>query len=369
MYIQRFMMLLLTLPALAVAAKTPEQWAALKQEVNFFVTNDMGRNGYYEQKPVAELMGRMAEAIGPECIVAAGDVHHFDGVQSVDDPLWLSNFESVYAHPELMLNWFPILGNHEYRGNTAAVVDYSCRSRRWEMPARYYSKVLSNDGVSVRLVFIDTTPLIDKYRYEAEKYPDAGLQDIHAQLAWLDSTLQRAKEDWIVCIGHHPIYAQTTKSEEERADLQRRLLPVLQRYGNVALYVCGHIHNFQHIERRGDATAYVVNSSSSLSRKNVSAVDGTVFCSGEEGFSVVAAGRQRLCLYMVDKQGNVIHSVMRTRRSEPNLPRASAPAGRGARRSVLSWSCAGALFPRRAPAATSRGTVCGRPTRRWSECS
>ena len=35
----------------------------------------------YDQKPIAELMGEMADAIGPECVFAAGDVHHFEGTQ------------------------------------------------------------------------------------------------------------------------------------------------------------------------------------------------------------------------------------------------------------------------------------------------
>ena len=40
------------------------------------------------------------------------------------------------------------------------------------------------------------------------------------QLAWLDSVLTTAKEDWVLVIGHHPIYADTDKSESERTDLQ-----------------------------------------------------------------------------------------------------------------------------------------------------
>lgn len=35
-----------------------------------------------------------------------------------------------------MLEWYPILGNHEYRGNTQAVIDYSKVSRRWVMNER-----------------------------------------------------------------------------------------------------------------------------------------------------------------------------------------------------------------------------------------
>ena len=48
----------------------------------------------------------------------------------------MTNYELVYSHPELMIPWYPILGNHEYRGNTQAVLDYSQVCARWEMPAR-----------------------------------------------------------------------------------------------------------------------------------------------------------------------------------------------------------------------------------------
>ena len=53
----------------------------------------------------------------------------------MNDPLWMTNYELIYSHPELMIDWFPLLGNHEYRGNTQAVLDYSNISRRWTMPA------------------------------------------------------------------------------------------------------------------------------------------------------------------------------------------------------------------------------------------
>lgn len=112
------------------------------ETTEFYMANDLGRNGYYDQKPIAELMGEMADVIGPECVFAAGDVHHFEGVRSVNDPLWMTNYELIYSHPELMIDWFPILGNHEYRGNTQAVLDYTNVSRRWSMPGRYYTKVL-----------------------------------------------------------------------------------------------------------------------------------------------------------------------------------------------------------------------------------
>lgn len=251
-----------------------KDYSIFDHKFNFYVANDLGRNGYYDQKPIAELMGEMAEqGVDPEFILATGDIHHFEGVASVNDPLWMTNYELVYSHPELMIHWYPVLGNHEYRGNTQAVLDYGTVSRRWEMPARYYTKVFNDKGMTMRVVWIDTAPLINKYREEKDKYPDACLQDDKRQLAWVDSVLTVAKEDWVIVAGHHPVYAQTPKDAEERTDMQQRLDPILRRH-HVDMYICGHIHNFQHIRQKGSDIDYITNSAGSLSRK-VKPIEGT----------------------------------------------------------------------------------------------
>lgn len=285
--------------------------AMFEDKLNFYVANDLGRNGYYDQKPIAELMGQMAEVVDPEFVLATGDVHHFEGVQSVSDPLWMTNYEWIYSHPDLMIDWFPICGNHEYRGNTQAVIDYSAVSRRWEMPAFYYTKVFEEEGTTVRVVWVDTTPMIDKYRKDTEDYPDASKRDYNRQLQWVDSVLTAAKEDWVIVAGHHPIYADTEKSVKERQDMQKRLDTILRKH-HVDMYICGHIHNFQHIRMKGSDIDYVVNSSGSLAR-DVKPTEGTVYCSGEPGFSVVTADKKSLKLFMIDKKGNVLHSVIRTK--------------------------------------------------------
>ncbi len=289
------------------------EWKALEKPLNFYLANDLGRNGYYDQKTVAETMGRMAEAIDIEFVVAAGDIHHFEGVQSVSDPLWMTNYELIYSHPDLMIPWYPVCGNHEYRSNTDAVVAYSGISARWEMPSKYYTFVKDEDGVTVRVVMLDTTPMIDKYREETDKYADASKSDYTEQLEWLDGVLSEADEDWVLVVGHHPIFAYTDKDESERSDLQQRLDPILRKYGNVDMYLCGHIHTFQHIRREGCDIDYVVNSSGSLSRDDVQPIDGTVFCSNESGYSLITVDENELDLYMLDKEGNVLHTVTRSR--------------------------------------------------------
>lgn len=278
-------------------------------DINLIVASDLGRNGYYDQKTVAATMGEVADQTGPDAVLALGDTHHYEGVESVSDPLWMTNFELIYTHPELQTDWYPICGNHEYRGNTQAVIDYSEISRRWEMPARYYTRTFEHKGTTLKVVFIDTTPLIDKYRKHSETYPDACRQDMNAQLQWIDRTLSEAGEDWVVVVGHHPIYAHTDKSESERTDMQKRVDTILRKH-NVDMYICGHIHNFQHIRRPGSDIDYVVNTSGSQTRIPEK-IDGTVFCSDATGFSVLTADKKSLRLNMLDKDGKLLHTVSR----------------------------------------------------------
>ena len=305
----------LTLIVVAVIAMMGAAMAQVKfqkpeipaNSTTIYIANDLGRNGYFEQKTVAELMGWMADVADPEFVAAIGDVHHFEGVASVDDPLWMTNYELIYSHPDLMLDWYPVLGNHEYRGNTQAVLDYGKVSRRWVMPGRYYAieKEVEDGNEKILYVFIDTAPLIDKYRRDTEDYPDAGKQSIAAELEWLEATLAASTAKWKVVMGHHPIYADTDKNESERTDLQRRVQPLLDKYG-VDAYICGHIHNFQHIQAKGSRVQYFVNTSGSLSRE-VKPIEGTQFCSGDEGFMILSTADNLMRFFLVNYKGEIIY--------------------------------------------------------------
>ena len=272
----------------------------------FYLVNDLGRNGYYQQKPIASLMGWMGEETSPDFIVAAGDTHHFDGVASTSDPLWMTNYELIYNHPELMIDWYGINGNHEYRGNTQAVLDYSDISRRWNVPDYYYTKIIdAGSNQQAQLIFIDTTPLIEKYRRDTTIYPDAAKQSKIDQLAWLENTLAQSNAKWKIVIGHHPVYAETSKDPSERSDLQAVLAPLFEQY-NVDIYLCGHIHNFQHIKPENSTTEYLVNSSASKSRK-VKAIEGTQFCSPDAGFTIVSVNDDMLGFALINGEGKMIY--------------------------------------------------------------
>jgi 3',5'-cyclic AMP phosphodiesterase CpdA len=210
-----------------------------------------------------------------------------------------------------MIPWHPVLGNHEYRGNTQAVLDYGTVSRRWVMPGRYYSMTERlSDDTELLLLFIDTPSLIDKYRNDPVKFPDAGRQSLDEQLAWIDSTLGSSDAEWKVVMGHHPVYAGTTKETRERTDLQHRLQPLLDSHDVDAL-VSGHIHNFQHIRVPESGIDYIVNTSASLTREVVH-LEGAVFGSPDSGFTLCTATETELIFHFVNERGRVIYEYSRT---------------------------------------------------------
>jgi len=274
--------------------------------VDFIVASDMGRRGISEQQKIAALMSLQAELTKIDFLAVAGDPIHDKGVQSTDDEEWKLKIEDVYAASSLhAIPWYVVSGNHEYNGSVQAILDYSNVSKRWNAPARYYSMEQPIGRKKKALfVFIDTAPLIDKYRNEEES-PDAGKQNMEQQLRWLDSTLVASNDRWKIVIGHHPVYADTDKVESERTDMQQRVGKILETR-SVDFYICGHIHNFQHIKPEGSKVHYVVNSSASQSRP-VKEIEGTVFCNPDPGYSVFSVSADSVRFYFVNHTGEKVY--------------------------------------------------------------
>jgi acid phosphatase len=160
-------------------------------------------------------------------------------------------FEGVYTHPALQVPWYALLGNHDYRGNPQAQIDYAARSKRWRMPARYYQVA---DAALVRadtdLFAIDTSPFVERYRAKDGTIgSNTRSQDTARQLAWLDQTLSQSRAKWKLVTGHHPIRSGGS-GHGDQPEIIAQVLPILNRHG-VQAYIAGHDHDLQHIRRDG----------------------------------------------------------------------------------------------------------------------
>lgn len=91
-----------------------------------------------------------------------------------------------------------MLGNHDYRTNPQAEIDYSGISARWKMPSKYYSlhKSINNESKqTVGFYFLDSSPFIKQYYSIEDELMRQNVMksDTVEQLKWLRSELKKVK--------------------------------------------------------------------------------------------------------------------------------------------------------------------------------
>ncbi len=297
-----------TTAALTAGSAVPT--AAAEKPLPFILVGDWGRQGHDEQIAVGKQMGLTAEQIGSQFTVSVGDNFYENGVTGLDDPQWVSSFEQIYTAPSLQTPWKVILGNHDYRGNVQAQLDYSQKSHRWQLPARYYVDTQTlPDGSKADFFYVDTSPFIQKY---IGTKTDISGQDTDTQLKWLDNALAASTSPWKIVIGHHPIYTSVEGSDgqdHDQPELVARLNPVLKKH-DVKIYICGHDHCLQAV--RVDGISYVVTGAGS----QVYMPKGTVrggFASGAHGFMTALLTAGKLDYALVDMNGQTLYADTVTR--------------------------------------------------------
>jgi predicted MPP superfamily phosphohydrolase len=279
-----------------------------KGALNFFIVSDWGWNGFKAQQEVADQMARSAEKIEPSFIISCGDNFQVQGVASVQDPLWITNFENVYKSVYLQCDWYPVLGNHDYKGNTQAQIDYSKISRRWRLEARYYTFVRRvNDSVSARFIFLDTSPFVTDY-YHKPGFPDIPQQDTAAQLAWLKDVLANSKEQWKLVFGHHPVFSGG-KTHGNTVELIDRLKPLFEKY-HVQMYFSGHDHDLQHLREKGGSVDYIVTGAGGEPRPT-GRIEQTIYSGSVPAFSTVSLFGDSIRVKFVDSKGKVVYGMGR----------------------------------------------------------
>lgn len=288
----------------------------VKNALHFLVIGDWGRNG---QEGQAETSGRLAAAarkLDAEFVISTGDNFYPSGVASTRDPHWKTSFEDVYTDHALQVEWNVVLGNHDYRGNPQAEVDYTQVSRRWHLPARYYTRRYEageDSGVQVQFFFIDTSPMIDDYRQQPGKYAVAD-QDMAAQLRWLDAELGQSTARWKLVVGHHPVYTVGKRKKKAgggvQAELEKALVPLLEKH-RVQAYLAGHEHDLQVIRRPGGTVHYLVSGAGSETRPLgvPDAQDGRLFAVSSAGFMAFALTPDTLRVELVDAENRVPYAI------------------------------------------------------------
>ena len=288
----------------AARARNPDQ------TLSFLALGDWGQQGSSTQRQVADAMGATALHHASRFVVSAGDNFYPAGVTSIRDPHWRRSFEDVYVAPALQVPWFAALGNHDYRGDVQAQIDYSRLGGRWRMPSRYFKVAGAEFGASfVDLFIIDTSPMVDGRNYDELLQQLAhGRHASHErgrQLAWLDQALAASTAAWKIVIGHHPVYSG---GHGDNPSLVDSLAPMFAARG-VGLYVNGHDHSLQHIRR--SEVDYICTGSGAEANDGLRAVEGTRYAASTPGFAAFQVKPDALTFEFRDQTGAVVYRADR----------------------------------------------------------
>ncbi len=277
-----------------------------REEVSFIVIGDWGNYGNRHQRAVAARMNELAARRPVDFIVSTGDNIYDKGVQNVDDPLFKQAFEDIYSLQHLShIDWYLVLGNHDYRGNYQAQVDYSETNPRWHLPETYHSLVVQFDGVHrAVLLLTDTNAFSRHYRNNPDEYVGVDAQDWEAQLDWVDESLaQHGNADWRVVVGHHPVYSGSRRGGRVNQDMLP-LLRLMERH-DVRAYFAGHDHDLQHLKPPGAIEHFVSGAGSKLRPVGKSA--HTRFAVSQRGFAYVTLNAAEMIVEFVNVEGDVIY--------------------------------------------------------------
>jgi len=211
----------------------------------------------------AKSMDLVSRVKPPSFILSLGDNFYPDGVSSSTDEQWETTFRQFFTGKNLFCPWYSVLGNHDYILNPQAQIDYYLESRdsRWTMPWRYYHVTKTYDNFTIQIVCIDTVQLDlisapGLLPREVIRREGLAQSVSDTQLVWIEETLGASTADWLIVIGHYPVY--TGGYHGSNRNLINLLKPLFIKY-KVDMYIAGHCHHLEHLTDSG--IEYVISGS------------------------------------------------------------------------------------------------------------
>ncbi|HXE41616.1 MAG TPA: metallophosphoesterase, partial [Candidatus Baltobacteraceae bacterium] len=193
---------------------------------------------------------------------------------------------------------------HDYHGDCDAQIAYSKVSKRWNMPARYFTLTRKIDSsTTADFFFLDTTPMAKTGHGDKKAYQIAFNQDVPKQMAWFRDALASSKAQWKIVIGHHPIYSGGEHGDTP--DLVEQILPLLQEH-KVQVYFNGHDHDLQHLVA-GEVN--LIDSGAGSKVRPSAITEHTKFAIGCSGFTTVSLQAEKMDIRMIDNFGKQVYAT------------------------------------------------------------
>ncbi|MBC7475700.1 MAG: metallophosphoesterase, partial [Candidatus Sericytochromatia bacterium] len=249
-----------------------------KDETRFVAFGDFG-TGDANQYKVARAIEAKCKKDGCDFGLLLGDNIYYNGVKDVNDVQFKDKFEDPYKN--LNFKFYATLGNHDYRGDTQAQIDYTKKSDKWIMPNRTYTFSQNN----IDFFSIDSNAVNDKQ----EKSLAKGIKESQAH--------------WKFVFAHHPRY-----SHGLHGDADQKLANMLDKTicNKVDMYLSGHDHDLEHINKTCGVN-YMVSGGGGDGLRPVSSGKNTRFSKASFGFSWFKVTKDSIYFQFIDEKGNMLY--------------------------------------------------------------
>ena len=209
--------------------------------MTFLIIGDMGTSDNF-QLLVAKSIEKLINNYKVKFICGLGDNIYEFGVKSVTDIKFQKHFEEPYKN--INLKFYICIGNHDYGEifyndipkNYKHQIDYTKISKKWYLPQRYYTYSKKMNGIQVDFFVLDTN--IDLMEDN----------EIMEQLLYFKKAIKKSKGRWKILYGHHTY--RSVAGHGNADPLLENFLNALFSFGKIDIYMCGHDHTKQYIQKQ-----------------------------------------------------------------------------------------------------------------------
>lgn len=258
--------------------------------------------GKPEQFAVFAALETYCQESGLDALLLLGDNIYMDGVSSVDDPKWESVIRKPFEYACLsQLPLLPVLGNHDYKGNTGAQIAYSKIWENWRFPARFYSVQFSD--------------LLEVVAIDSNIFDYCGSAD-HCSGDFLRERKAARSTRWQIAMGHHPANNSLSKHKPGLIGW------VLQKATcGLDLYLAGHNHHLEHLSPNDcPNTEYLISGAAGASIYDIKErAQDSQFAESQYGFLVLSIEYSALSFSFYDLDQNVLYRRDSYQVAETNL--------------------------------------------------
>jgi predicted MPP superfamily phosphohydrolase len=249
--------------------------------VKFAVLGDAG-TGERPQYDIGNQMATARTRFPFEFVIMLGD--NLYGRQQPTD--YLDKFERPY---QALLNagvrFYAALGNHDDAAVEKAYPQFNMSG------SRYYTYVRKH----VRFFVLDTNVLDPQ------------------QLAWAESAMKDASEEWKVLYFHHPLYSNGDR-HGSNVELRVRLEPLFVQYG-VDVVFSGHDHIYERIKPQKGITYFVAGAGGQLRKGGITPSDLTASAfAQDQSFMLVEIAGNELVFQAISRTGTVVDAGLLQKR-------------------------------------------------------